>query len=124
MIAHGVCSSTANCQTKISAIFRGIFGIFRGNLNFCWYLLHNFSRNPSWVRQDKEYFRGSPDRTVLPSAYASNDHGEVQNPHSPSRFLECLSSIFLCQKHLIAELSLFEDRFLSSDRLPGYHMPL
>jgi len=29
---------------------------------------------------DQEYFRGSPDRRVLPRAYASNDHGEAQNP--------------------------------------------
>jgi hypothetical protein len=29
-MAHGNYSSTANCRTKISAIFRGIFGIFRG----------------------------------------------------------------------------------------------
>ena len=46
MVAHGVCSSTANCQTKIPAIFRAIFGIFRGNLNFLFVLTAPFLAEP------------------------------------------------------------------------------
>jgi hypothetical protein len=34
LVAHGDYSSIANCRAKIPAIFRGIFGIFRGISKF------------------------------------------------------------------------------------------
>jgi len=44
--AHGIYSGISNCQTKISAIFRGVFGIFRGVSKFFLIFFHDCSRNP------------------------------------------------------------------------------
>ena len=49
---HGVYSSIANCPTKISATFRGIFGIFLRYFEIYICLLHGFWRNPSTMFND------------------------------------------------------------------------
>jgi hypothetical protein len=55
LVAHGDYSCSANCRTKISAIFRGIFGIFRAISKFlCVYSTisrgtpNDYLRNTTW----------------------------------------------------------------------------
>jgi hypothetical protein len=55
LVAHEDYSSIANCRTKIPAIFRGIFGIFRG-ISIFLFIYSTISRgtpddvlrNPGW----------------------------------------------------------------------------
>ena len=54
LVKHGVYFSIANCRTKISARFRGIFEIFLRYSEIYICLLHGFWRNPSMM------FNGNP----------------------------------------------------------------
>jgi len=69
LVAHGYCYSIANDRTKIPAIFRWLFGIFRSNAKclYGYYTISTetpddvfrnpmFPRNPSWETLHEPFF--------------------------------------------------------------------
>jgi hypothetical protein len=51
-VAHGDDSSTANSRTKIAAIFRSIYGIFRGIYKFLFTYISRFLAEP-WLQNNE-----------------------------------------------------------------------